>query len=122
MIHTSVHQPVDDRFPGLGLAKGGGSGSRGTKPGPSWRSRGSTYLARSSYMLQQGHVRGRRWLYFYGEDSNITAHLPRHVDLTSLPAINFDYINGDAILHRLVGLSGGVTAAQSASALVLALD
>ncbi|MBP9998598.1 MAG: hypothetical protein KBS67_05070, partial [Bacteroidales bacterium] len=53
VIHTSVHQPKDDVFPGLGLSRYG-----------QWFNRHDTwaeearpwmdYLARSSYMLQQG--------------------------------------------------------------------
>src|ERR1035441_10890409 len=53
VIHTSVHQPVSDKIPGLGLGPYGQWFTRHetwaeiAKP---W----TTYLARSSYMLQQG--------------------------------------------------------------------
>ena len=42
------------------------------RPGPSRPGRGSDYLARTSYLLQQGHF-GADLVYFYGEDSNLTA-------------------------------------------------
>ena len=71
VIHTSVHQPVNDKMPGLGLGPYGQWFTRHetwaelAKP---W----TTYLARSSYMLQQGKFVADI-LYYYGEDSNITA-------------------------------------------------
>ncbi len=71
VIHTSVHQPVNDKIPGLGLGPFGQWFTRhetwAEQAGP-WL----TYLARSSYMLQQGKFVADI-VYFYGEDNNITA-------------------------------------------------
>src|SRR6185503_17651525 len=71
VIHTSVHQPVSDKVPGLGLGPFGQWFTRhetwAELAGP-WL----TYLARSCYMLQQGKF-AADVIYFYGEDSNITA-------------------------------------------------
>ena len=39
------------------------------------------YLARSSFMLQQGHF-GADVLYYYGEDSNLTAILAARVPMS----------------------------------------
>ena len=70
VIHCSVHQPVDDRIPGINLGRYG-----------QWFNRNDTWaeearpwtgcLSRSSFMLQQGcYVADVA--YFYGEDKNIT--------------------------------------------------
>ena len=57
------------------------------------------YLSRTSFMLQQGHF-GADLIYFYGEDSNLTAIF---VDKPpNVPAgYGFDYVNADALIHEL---------------------
>jgi hypothetical protein len=119
IIHTSVHQPVNDKIPGLGLGPFGQWFTRHetwaelAKP---W----TTYLARSSYMLQQGKF-AADILYYYGEDSNITA-----LFLAKLPDIpagyNFDFVNADALKNRLAVADGRITTATGMSYRVLALD
>lgn len=98
VIHTSVHQPVDDKIPGLGLG-----------PIGQWFNRHETwagsakawmdYMSRSCYMLQQGHYVADI-VYYYGEDNNITgmfgAQLPPVPD-----GYSFDFINSDALLNLL---------------------
>ena len=93
VIHESAHQPLVDKAPGLTLG-----------PFGQWFNRNETwaeqagpwidYLARSSYLLQQGHF-AADVIYFYGEDSNLTA-----IFATSRPNVpagyGFDYINADA--------------------------
>ena len=71
VIHTSVHQPLLDKKPGLALG-----------PFGQWFTRNETwaelatpwirYLARSCYLLQQGRF-AADIAYFYGEDTNLTA-------------------------------------------------
>ena len=57
------------------------------------------YIARSSYLLQQGHF-GADVLYFYGEDSNLTAiFADKSPDVPA--GYGFDYINADALIHEL---------------------
>ena len=71
VIHTSVHQPLVDKGPGLGLGPFGQWFTRNetwAEPAKAWVS----YLARSSFMLQQGRFVADI-AYFYGEDSNVTA-------------------------------------------------
>ena len=54
VIHTSVHQPVNDKIPGLGLGPFGQWFTRHetwAEQAKPW----TTYLARSCYMLQQGN-------------------------------------------------------------------
>ena len=119
VIHTSVHQPVDDKIPGLGLGPYGQWFTRHetwaelAKP---W----TTYLARSSCMLQQGLFTADV-VYFYGEDSNLTA-LFRSSSPEVPAGYNFDYINADA-LTRLLSVKGGLlTTPSGMSYRVLALD
>ena len=119
VIHTSVHQPVDDKIPGLGLGPFGQWFTRHetwaelAKP---W----TTYLSRSCYMLQQGKF-AADIIYYYGEDSNITA-----LFLGKLPDIpagfNFDFVNADALKNRLSVAEGKITTTTGMSFRMLALD
>jgi hypothetical protein len=120
VIHTSVHQPSNDKIPGLGLGPFGQWFTRHetwaelAKP---W----TTYLARSSYLLQQGKFVADI-AYYYGEDSNVTALFSGNPP--PIPGgYNFDYVNTDALLHRLaVGPNGTIVTATGMSYRVLALD
>ena len=119
IIHTSVHQPVDDKIPGLGLGPFGQWFTRHetwaemAKP---W----TTYLSRSSFMLQQGKFVADI-VYFYGEDSNITALFG--AKMPDIPAgYNFDFVNADALVNRLAGADGRLTTATGMSYRLLALD
>jgi hypothetical protein len=119
VIHTSVHQPVNDKIPGLGLGPFGQWFTRhetwaeSAKP---W----TTYLARSSYVLQQGKFVADV-IYYYGEDSNITALFG--AKLPDIPAgYNFDFVNADALKNRLSVADGKITTATGMSYSVLALD
>jgi len=119
VIHTSVHQPVNDKIPGLGLGPFGQWFTRHetwaelAKP---W----TTYLSRSSYMLQQGKFVADV-IYYYGEDSNVTALFSGK--LPDIPAgYNFDFVNADALMNRLAVTDGRITTATGMSYRVLALD
>src|SRR5438445_13387149 len=71
VIHTSVHQPLLDKKPGLALGPFGQWFTRNetwAEQAKSW----ATYLARNSYLLQQGRCVGGV-VYSYGEASDITA-------------------------------------------------
>lgn len=119
VIHTSVHQPVSDKVPGLGLGPFGQWFTRhetwAEQAGP-WL----TYLARSCFMLQQGKF-AADVIYFYGEDSNITALFG-----DKSPAVpfgyNYDYVNSDALVNRLSVDGGRITTPTGISYRVLALD
>jgi alpha-L-rhamnosidase len=119
VIHTSVHQPLLDKAPGLGLGPYGQWFTRND----TWAELAKpwvTYLARSSYMLQQGQFVADV-LYFYGEGSNITAEFGGKSP--SVPAgYNFDYINADALLHRTEFRNGRIVTPSGMSYRVLALD
>ncbi len=119
VIHTSVHQPVNDKIPGLGLGPYGQWFTRHetwaelAKP---W----TTYLARSSYMLQQGKFVADI-IYYYGEDSNITALFSARPP--EIPAgYSFDYVNADALKNRLAVTNGQITTTSGMRYRVLALD
>src|SRR5207249_5450152 len=98
VIHTSVHQPLLDKVPGLSLGPFGQWFTRNE----TWAEQAKpwvTYLARSSYLLQQGHFVADI-IYFYGEDTNLTS-LFLHKNPEIPEGYNWDYINADALIHIL---------------------
>jgi hypothetical protein len=119
VIHTSVHQPLSDKVPGFGLGPFGQWFTRHE----TWAELAKpwvTYLARSSYMLQQGQFVADI-IYFYGEDSNITALYGRKApDIP--PGYNFDYASADAILSRLSVDAGRIRTPTGMNYRILALD
>ena len=77
------------------------------KPGPKRRDRGSTTWRARSFMLQQGHF-GADLIYFYGEDSNLTAiFADKSPDVPA--GYGFDYVNADALIHELNVANGRIT-------------
>jgi hypothetical protein len=119
VIHTSVHQPLTAKAPGLGLGPYGQWFTRletWAEIAKPW----TTYLARSSYMLQQGKFVADV-AYFYGEDSNITALFG--AKLPDVPAgYNYDFVNADALLNKLSVAGGRIVTATGMSYRMLALD
>jgi hypothetical protein len=119
VIHTSVHQPVNDKIPGLGLGPFGQWFTRhetwAEQAGP-WL----TYLARNSYMLQQGKFVADI-VYFYGEDNNITALFGEK--LPDIPeGYNYDFVNADALINVLSVRDGLITSPAGANYKLLVLD
>ena len=119
VIHTSVHQPVDDKIPGLGLGPFGQWFTRhetwAEQAGP-WMD----YLARSSYMLQQGKFVADV-VYYYGEDNNITALFGNK--LPDVPeSYNYDFVNSDALKNVLTVADGKIVTPSGMSYSLLALD
>lgn len=119
VIHTSVHQPVDDKIPGLGLGPFGQWFNRHetwAEQAKAW----TAYLGRSSYMLQQGKFVADA-VYYYGEDNNITSLFGK-----KLPAVpegyNFDFINADALINVLSVKDGKLVTPSGMSYRVLVLD
>jgi len=119
VIHTSVHQPVDDKIPGLGLGPFGQWFNRHetwAEQAIAW----TTYLARSSYMLQQGHFIADV-AYLYGEENNITALFGQQ-----LPAVpqgyEYDFVNADALVNVLKVKDGNITSPGGSNYKILALD
>ncbi|HEV8504904.1 MAG TPA: glycosyl hydrolase, partial [Chitinophagaceae bacterium] len=119
VIHTSVHQPVDDKIPGLGLSIFGQWFNRHE----TWAGQAKAwtdYLARSSYLLQQGKFVADV-VYYYGEDNNITSLFGG-----SLPTIpegyNYDFINSDALINLLSVKNGKLVTPSGMIYSVLVLD
>lgn len=103
VIHESAHQPSDTHRPGLDLIGYG-----------QWFNRHDTwaeearvwtdYLARSSFLLQQGHYKADI-LYYYGEDSNVTALFGNK--LPDIPqGYSYDFINPYGLLHSVFPING----------------
>jgi hypothetical protein len=119
VIHTSVHQPDDRPGPGATLGPFGQWFTRHE----TWASEARpwvSYLARSSYLLQQGHFVADI-VYLYGEDNNITNLFGRAPP--PIPAgYNFDYINADALIHVLSVKDGKLTTPSGMQYRLLALD
>ncbi len=119
VIHESAHQPLVGKAPGLTLG-----------PFGQWFNRNETwaeeaapwinYLARTSYLLQQGHF-AADVLYFYGEDSNLTAIFGGSAPNIP-PGYGFDYINADGLIHEFKVTNGKITTASGMNYKLLALD
>jgi hypothetical protein len=99
MIHESTHQPLVDKAPGMTLGPYGQWFNRhetwADQAGP-W----VNYLARSCYLLQQGHFYGDV-AYFYGEEGPLTAVFGLKPQQDAPVGFGYDFVNSDVILHRL---------------------
>ncbi|WP_346854570.1 glycosyl hydrolase [uncultured Draconibacterium sp.] len=119
VIHTSVHQPVDDKIPGLGLSIFGQWFTRNE----TWAGQAKAwtdYLARSSYMLQQGMFVADI-VYYYGEDNNITGLFGHQLPLIP-EGFNFDFINSDALINMLSVKDGKLVTPSGMEYQILVLD
>lgn len=119
VIHTSVHQPLDDKQPGFSLG-----------PFGQWFTRHETwaelakpwvdYLGRSCYLLQQGKP-VVDVLYYYGENQNITS-----LFASKLPEVpvgyEYDFVNATALLTALRVQDGKIVAPSGQKYHLLALD
>lgn len=103
VIHESSHQPLDDVVPGMGMYIYGQWFHRHE----TWAEQASAwtdYLSRSCAMMQQGRYVAD-FLYYYGEDTNVTAQFSR-----SEPDVPFgysyDFIGPEALLKEVRVKSG----------------
>jgi hypothetical protein len=119
VIHTSVHQPSNDKIPGLSLGPFGQWFTRHetwAEQAGAW----TTYLARSSFMLQQGKFVADV-IYFYGEDNNITSLFGQN--LPDVPAgYEYDFVNSDALVNILTVQDGTIRTPSGMNYRVLVLD
>ena len=119
VIHESTHQPLVGKAPGLTLGPFGQWFNRNE----TWAEQANawiSYLARTSFLLQQGRF-AADVLYFYGEDSNLTALFDKKSP--DVPAgYNFDYINADGLIHMIDAANGRIATKSGMSYRVLALD
>ncbi len=108
VIHTSVHQPLDDKKPGFSLGPFGQYFTRqetwAETGGKAWME----YLGRSSHLLQQGK-NVADILYYYGENQNIT--LITREKLPNIPAgYEFDFVNSNALINAIEVKNGKLVA------------
>jgi hypothetical protein len=119
VIHESAHQPLVGKAPGMTLGPFGQWFNRNE----TWAEQAGVwvdYLARTSYMLQQGRF-GADLIYFYGEDSNLTAIFDKKSP--DVPAgYGFDYVNADALIHELKVAEGRIQTPGGMSYRLLGLD
>lgn len=98
IIHSSVHQPSDDVFPGVSLGHYGQWFNRHE----TWSEEAGVwldYLSRSSYLLQQGRFVADV-AYYYGETTNITARFK--ISRAYVPSgMAYDFVNRSALLDVL---------------------
>ncbi|MFM1913353.1 MAG: hypothetical protein RIR51_1191, partial [Bacteroidota bacterium] len=98
VIHTSVHQPLDDKMPGFSLGPFGQYFSRQE----TWANQARVwidYLARSSYMLQQGK-NVADILVYYGENTNLTSEYAQ--ELPPVPfGYEWDFVNSSALKNAI---------------------
>lgn len=108
VIHTSVHQPLDTPGPGITLGPFGQWFTRHE----TWANEAGawvSYLTRSEYLLEQGHF-AADILYFYGQDSNITALYGEH--LPPIPqGYAFDFADTNAL--KLLSVDQGALTTRS---------
>jgi len=100
VIHTSVHQPVDDKVPGLSLFIFGQYFNRHE----AWAEMARPwvdYMARNSLMLQQGR-NVADVAYFYGEEAPLTGLYGDKPVADAPKAHAYDFVNADALESALV--------------------
>lgn len=112
IVHTSVHQPVDDKLPGLSLMIFGQYFNRHE----SWAGMARPwvdYMARTGFLLQQGRDHADI-AYFYGEDAPITQQFVMGEPGDLPKAYAYDFVNADILAHRLEVKDGALVAASGA--------
>ncbi|MBE9463798.1 glycosyl hydrolase [Dyadobacter subterraneus] len=119
VVHTSVHQPLDDKKPGVTLGPFGQYFTRQE----TWAEQARVwmdYLGRSCYLLQQGKP-VVDVLYYYGENNNIT-----QINAQKLPAIpagyEFDFANATVIKSALKIENGRIVTTTGQQYRLLVLD
>ena len=112
VIHTSVHQPLDDKQPGLSLMIFGQFFNRHE----TWAEMARPwidYMARNAYMLQQGrHVADVA--YFYGEEAPVGVQAKDHY-LPDVPSTHgYDFVSAHALSEVLNVVDGDLVAPSGA--------
>src|SRR5688572_4978812 len=95
VIHTSVHQPLDDKKPGFSLGPFGQYFTR-QETWAAYAKPWMDYLARSCYLLQQGKFVADV-LYLYGENTNLTWQFKG--GLPSIPGYEYNFCNSSALIN-----------------------
>lgn len=124
VFHTSDHQPFTDdaHKPGITLWMFGQHYTRNitwAEQARAW----NTYLARSSYLLQQGKYVADL-AYFYGEGAPATVPFWKEMQPAPPAGYSYDYVNADVLLNKMSVENGRVVlqSGMSYRALVLPAD
>ncbi|MEO6081408.1 MAG: glycosyl hydrolase [Steroidobacteraceae bacterium] len=107
VIHTSVHQPVDDKVPGLSLGPFGQYFNRHE----TWAEMAKPwvdYMARSAFMLQQGRYFADV-AYFYGEEAPLTQLFIEGPPRDAPKQYAYDFVSADGLINRLKVEGGDLT-------------
>ncbi len=118
VIHTSVHQPLDDKMPGFSLGPFGQYFGRQE----SWAEQAKPwvdYLSRSCHLLQQGQFVADALVY-YGENTNLTWRFKEK--LPEITGYEYDFVNSSALMNVLKVENGKITTPGGGSYSVLVLD
>ncbi len=118
VIHTSVHQPLDDKKPGFSLGPFGQYFTRQE----TWAEQAKPwmdYLARSCYLLQQGKFVADV-LYFYGENTNLTWQFKEK--LPNISGYEYDFCNSSALINVMQVKNGKIVTPGGMSYSLLVLD
>tara|TARA_R110002049_G_scaffold53223_35_gene149088 strand:- start:1606 stop:5013 length:3408 start_codon:yes stop_codon:yes gene_type:complete len=99
IIHSSVHQPRDDKKPGLSLSIFGQYLNRHDTWADSAKA-WTDYLSRTAYMLQQGRYHADI-AYFYGEETPLSVMFSAALPTEIPRGYGYDFVNADAILTQL---------------------
>lgn len=105
VVHESAHQPVD-KPPGLSLFVFGQFFNR-LENWAEYAAPWVSYMARCSYLLQQGHY-AADIAYFYGEEAPLTG-LFGEKDIDAPQGYGFDFVNSDVLLHQTAVDHGALT-------------
>jgi hypothetical protein len=120
VIHTSVHQPLDDaRKPGLSLAIFGQYFNRNE----TWADMARPwvdYIARSAFLLQQGRFHADV-AYFYGEEAPLVSLYKTGQPADAPRRYAYDFVNPDALVDKLSVRDGDLVAKSGARYRVLFL-
>ncbi|WP_221393403.1 glycosyl hydrolase [Dyadobacter sp. NIV53] len=118
VVHTSVHQPLDDKKPGISLGPFGQYFTRQE----TWAEQAKVwtdYLGRSCYLLQQGKPIVDI-LYYYGENNNITQVFAQK--LPSVQGYEYDFANATVLKEALKIEGGKIVATSGQQYRLLVLD
>ena len=112
ILHSSVHQPLIDKAPGLVLGPFGHWFNRND----TWAEQAGpwiNYLARASHLLQQGQAVNDVAI-FYGEGTSIVALFGERPPAVP-EGLQYDYVNADALKTRLSVKDGRLVTANGMS-------
>lgn len=121
VFHTSDHQPfTDDKHrPGITLGPYGQDYTRNI----TWAEQAvvwNTYLARCSFLLQQGKPLSDV-AYFYGEEAPATVPFWKKLDPAPPAHYDYDFVNADVLLHGASATKGALRLASGMEYRVLVL-